>query len=123
MIISIGGLVIPETLSGNVEQFNKDSRRRTVSERLIIKLSPKQVWRATLNYEGRAIPSEYRVDLYNKCRAMRNVAEPVVFVSPYDGLIYSVDMFCTEPFPPKLVHIVNNIPVAYASCGAVFEEQ
>ena len=122
MILQIDTLMIPNTLSGNAEMFNADSRRRTVSGRLITKMSTFEKWRATLFYEGRAIPQDFMKELYRKCREMRRTALPVTFISPYDFMTYTVMMRCTEPFPPKLMHIVNSRPQFYSNCGAVFEE-
>ena len=122
MILKIDDLIIPETLSGNIERFNADIDVRTVSMRLIRKMSINEKWRATLNYEGRTMPIEYLRALYAKCKDMRKNPKPVTFISPYDSLQYTVSMFCTQPFPPKLLHIYQGTPMWYSNIGAVFEE-
>jgi len=120
MILSIDDLEIPKTISGNAEQFTNDYRNRTVSMRMIIKSAMAKRWRMTLNYEGRAIFPEYRKALYEKCIEMRKTPADVTFISPYDGLIYTVRMFCIQPFPPRLVHTA--MPEMLSHCGAIFEE-
>lgn len=122
MILQIDNLVIPPTLSGNAETFNADSSRRTVGGRLITKTSSFEKWRATLNYEGRSIPLDLQRSLYVKCREMRSVSRPVVLVSPYNGQIYTIDMKCTQPLPPKVTMHINGNPLFYTNIGAVFEE-
>ena len=122
MILTIDNLVIPETLSGNAQLFNTDKLQRTVSMRLIRKSSLSEKWRVNLFYEGRAIFPEFRKNIYDKCREMRGTPKTVTFISPYDGLTYSVSMLCTQPFPPKLIYVRNGSPTFYANCGAVFEE-
>ena len=122
MIRQIDDLIIPETISGNAELFNADKLQRTVSMRLVRKSSMAEKWRVTLNYEGRAIFPELRLALYNKCRTMRGTAGSVTFVSPYDGITYTVQMLCTQPFPPKMLSIYEGSPFFYSNCGAAFEE-
>jgi hypothetical protein len=122
VIVSIGGLQIPDTLSGNVESFNADSRRRAISGKLISKLAPWEKWRATLNYEGRAVLREFRIALYTQARSMRSAAAPVTFVSPEDGATYVVDMLCIQRFPAKVASILDHTPEFFTGCGAVFEE-
>ena len=122
VIISIGGLQIPETLSGNVEPFNADSVRRANSGDLIVKLSPWEKWRATLNYENRAVPTAFRLALYAQATSMRTTAAPVTFISGEDDQTYTVDMLCLQRFPLKVALIRDYAPEFFTGAGAVFEE-
>lgn len=122
MIKQIDTLVIPPTLSGNVEPFNADSRRRTTGGRLITKMSLFEKWRATLNYENRSVSLDFQHALYAKCQEMRRTALPVTFISPRDGQAYTVNMKCTQPLPAKVTMQRQGMPLYYTNIGAVFEE-
>lgn len=122
VIKSIGELNIPPTLSGNAEIFNSDSIRRTVSMRMIKKISSVQKWRVTLNYEGRAINPEYQHKLYDKINSMRTIPETIIFENPQTGEIVSAKMLYTEAFSPIIVSHDNTNPKFYSNSGAVFEE-
>ncbi len=122
MIKSIDGLLLPPSITGTAEQFNRDSQKRTVSGRLITKLDPVQKWRVTVAFDDFALSLDYQAQFYAKCLAMRLSAKTIVFVSPYDGSEVTITAKCISRSTPQPTNLHKRTPQFYIKAGAVFEE-
>ena len=122
MIKSIDGLLLPPSITGSAELFNRDTQKRTVSGRLITKLDPVQKWRVTVSFDDFALSLDYQAQFYAKCLAARLSAKTIVFVSPYDGTEVTISAKCISRSVPEPTNLYQRIPQFYTRAGAVFEQ-
>lgn len=114
--------MLPPSITGTAELFNRDTTKRTVSGRLITKLDPIQKWRVTVSYDDVSLSLDYQAQFYSKCLDMRMHARPVVFISPYDGSEITITAKCISRNVPSAVNLYKRAPQFYKGAGAVFEE-
>ncbi|MCI5680180.1 hypothetical protein [Anaerotignum sp.] len=120
--MKIDGLKLPQDVSCTAEKQNFDTSRRTVSGRLITKLSPVEKWKVTVDFENLTLSIPFQTAFYEKCMEMRNVAAVVEFTDPYTGKETSAIMRCVSRKSPSALDIVRRQVRLYQSIGAVFEE-
>lgn len=118
----IDGLRLPEDISVKAEKQNFDTTRRTVSGRLITKLSPAEKWKLTVSFENLTLSLPLQTAFYEKCLAMRNMAAVVEFTNPYTGELERTMMRCVSKTSPMPVQIIRRSVNLYRNIGAVFEE-
>ena len=121
-MLKIGDLALPETLGFTAELRNNDTQRRTVSQRLITKLSAAEKWRVTISYEDVALSLDLQAQLYNICLAARSNAVAVTFVSPYTNEAVTINAKCTSRAAPARVMIAKGGPVLYRDVKVVLEQ-
>lgn len=125
MVISLDGLLLPPNIDGTAELFANDTTRRTVSMKLITKLSTAEKWRITVSFPDAALSPEFLADFYDKCAEMRTQSGQIQFVSPYDGEEKLITAKCVERTLPKALNLSFGTfarPKFYTGAGAVFEE-
>jgi len=122
LIIQIDSLRLPASIKSTAELFNRDSRQRAVSGRLIAKLAPTEKWRVTANYEDAALSRELQAAFYSKCLEMRRSPRTIRFISPYDGSELAIMAMCVSRATPSAFNLFKRKPEFYIKAGAVFEE-
>lgn len=122
MIVEIDGLKMPPSASSQAELFNNDTQKRTVSNRLITKISSNQKWRLMVLYDNDTLNMELQTKFYTKCIILRSAPKDVKFISPYDGQLKNVKAKLISLNTPTITKISNGVPKLYTQIGAVFEE-
>lgn len=122
MIKEIDGLKLPATIEGSAELVNFDTQKRSVSGKLITKLSPTEKWKVTINYDKIALSLTFQNEFYNKCLKARGEAVLISFISPYDGALKNIYAKCVSRTAPLPLAIFRGLPTIYNRVGAVFEE-
>lgn len=120
--MTIGGLKLPVTTAYKIEKQNFDTTRRTVSGRLITKLSPSEKWKITINFENETLAIDFQKAFYEKSMAMRSAAGVVEFTNPYTGEETFANMRCVSMNSPLAANIIGRRVGLYHEIGAVFEE-
>ena len=118
----IGGLKLPTTMAYQIEKQNFDTTRRSVSGRLITKLSPAEKWKININFENETLALDFQKAFYEKCMEMRVTADVVEFTDPYTGEDTIAIMRCVSTEKPSAMNIVRRKVGAYRNIGATFEE-
>lgn len=124
MIISIGGMKIPLTVHSVSEQINRDSVNQSVSGRLIVNLDPSPKWKFTITFDEFSLSRDLQTAFYAKCLQGRTSDLAIEFVSPYDGVVRTVNGRCIEMVTPEIVAISKRTkkPSLYTKAGAVFQQ-
>lgn len=118
----IDTLHVPENIDATAELQNFDTQRRTVSNKLITKLSPYEKWKVTVKFSTEVFSLDFQKSFYEKCLEMRNTSKSITFVSPYSGEDVTITAKCVSRVAPSRLVIVNRRPVLYKDVEAVFEE-
>ena len=120
--MTIGGLKLPVTGAYQIEKQNFDTSRRTVSGRLITKLSPSEKWKISINFENETLSLDLQKAFYTKCMEMRSLSDSVEFTDPYTGEKTVAIMRCVSVNKPSAMNVVGRKITLYHGIGAVFEE-
>lgn len=120
--MTIGGLKLPLTTAFHVEKQNFDTTKRSVSGRLITKLSPSEKWKISIEFENETLALDFQKAFYEKCMEMRVSADTVEFTDPYTGADTIAIMKCVSMKSPSALSIIGKRVGLYHHIGATFEE-
>lgn len=122
MILEIDGLKLPPTIGEPPYKGNRDTRRQTVSGRLITKLDTSEKWIIPVLFDSFTLSLEFQAAFYLKCAAMRQTAATIKFISPYDNTEVTVTAQCINRAAPRVLNLYAGLPQLYQNIGAVFQE-
>lgn len=118
----IDDIRLPESIDTMASLQNFDTQKRTVSNRLITKLSPHEKWLVTVKFSTETLSLDFQKRFYEKCLQMRSTAKQITFISPYTGEDITITAKCTSRTAPAVLSISKGRPLLYKNIEAVFEE-